>query len=134
MAELAKVPGLRWRLYYADGSTFDNLDGEPWESPPWGVVGVVQTHSMWNAERLGQYPPQEQIYIYREDCGRWSFHGPSGRDDQFVHFAHVISAYRIGRYVPSADEWNALRARMDNDPDFYAPLQKERRELDNAPA
>lgn len=133
MVDLAKIPGLRWRLYYDDGTTFSNLDGEAKDSPPWGVVGVVQTDTMWNAERLGQYPPQEQIYIYREDYGRWSFHGPAGREDQLVHFADVISAYRLGRYV-STPEWNALRSRMNSDPDFYAPLQKERRDSDEAPA
>jgi len=33
---------MRWRLYYADGSTFSDRDGEPEEAPVAGVMCVAQ--------------------------------------------------------------------------------------------
>lgn len=31
----------RWRLYYADGSTYDDLQGSPYDAPPRGLLVIV---------------------------------------------------------------------------------------------
>lgn len=33
---------LQWRIWYADGSTFSNLEGEPWEAPANRVLLIRQ--------------------------------------------------------------------------------------------
>lgn len=38
------LPIKSWRIYYADGSTFTNLDGLWAEAPPFGVQCVVYYH------------------------------------------------------------------------------------------
>lgn len=35
------MPGLAWRLYYADGSTFDSEDGAWADAPHIGAVGLI---------------------------------------------------------------------------------------------
>lgn len=109
---------VRWRIYYADGATFDDTMGPAWESPKWGAVGVQQRDPFVNAERLeGEY------FVYREDTERWSFHGPVGLADQLAHFARDISCVRAGRYVTSL-EVNEYRTKMQTDPDFKGSLNK----------
>ena len=34
---------IAWRLYYANGSTYSNLDGPPSKAPPDGVQVIIQT-------------------------------------------------------------------------------------------
>jgi hypothetical protein len=40
---------LDWAIYYFDGTRFTNLDGEPWEAPPFGVEGIGCKRGMWQA-------------------------------------------------------------------------------------
>lgn len=35
-----------WRVYYADGTTFSSLDGEPWQAPATGVIVIVQRNPL----------------------------------------------------------------------------------------
>lgn len=32
---------IQWRIYYADGSTFDSSQGEPWEAPATRVLIIL---------------------------------------------------------------------------------------------
>ena len=38
---------ITWRIYYSDGSTFDNSQGEPSASPPFGVQAIVCLPDLW---------------------------------------------------------------------------------------
>lgn len=45
---------LLWRIYYDDGTTYDNLDGPPEEAPRLGVQAVVTLHNLWyGGDRIG---------------------------------------------------------------------------------
>ena len=96
----------KWRLYYEDGSTFDDLDGAPHESPPWGAVVLGQPSVdpvvMVNSDYL----------MYREDLGQWTECGPDGLLDHIVHYGHVISCVRPTRWIPTKrfkDIWKRVR-------------------------
>lgn len=39
--------GLKWRIYYGDGTTYDNFDGPPEESPAGGVQAIVCLPGYW---------------------------------------------------------------------------------------
>ena len=98
-------PAYAWKLVYEDGSEFTNLDGEPWESPPWGVIFVVQPgrfEDMLRGKGLGK-----GYYYFRSDYGRWCFCDDVGMYDQLSHYAHVITAWRFGRNMPDRAEFKA---------------------------
>ena len=86
-----------WRIYYEDGTTFSNADGQPWESPVWGVVAVTQQTKQQFDDILARGEPW---YIYRSDLGYWMEIDNTGLIDQLVHYGHEIQAVRPGRYVP----------------------------------
>jgi len=80
-----------WTLWYDDETVFTSLDGEPNDSPRWGVVCVTQPGKakdvLWN----------EWAYIYHEDMEIWTQHDLVGFIDQQVHFSPMITCVRIGR-------------------------------------
>lgn len=36
----------KWRIYYADKTTFSNLEDEPWQAPATGVIAIIQDNSL----------------------------------------------------------------------------------------
>jgi len=100
----------RWRLYYDDGSTFSDTDGEPHESPVWGCVAVSQPHVESTADKA--LVGNGDFYLYRSDLGFWYEVGDSGLVDQLSHFGHLISCVRAGRWMPRRDEFLALWDRL----------------------
>lgn len=36
---------IKWLIFYDDGSTFSNLDGEPYDAPPVGVIVLLQVNA-----------------------------------------------------------------------------------------
>jgi hypothetical protein len=84
---------IEWVLVYEDGSAFSNENGTPSESPPWGILSVIQPAQdppiMVNADWL----------MYREDYGEWTQCGSDGIEDHAVHFGHLISCFRKTRWT-----------------------------------
>ncbi len=106
-----------WRIYYDDDTTFDDTDGEPWESPKFGVQGVVQ--------RLSEVPKGRSHvqrltgadwYVYRYDLGQWFKVDEFGVWDQAIHYS-LSSVFRPGRAI-GAMAWDAVFKRMMDDPDY----------------
>lgn len=93
---------IEWRIYYADGSTFDNEDGPPEAAPCDGVlvVGQVDPKHNWDC-RWGDW------FVYRDDEHRWYHADYPGLFDHVKHFAIHIRAVLQGRYVRD-DVWNAI--------------------------
>ncbi len=56
-----------WRIYYADGSTFDSVDGEPWQAPATRVVLIIQRHRDPQEHAFFQW--MKDYYIYKHN--RW---------------------------------------------------------------
>ena len=87
---------IRWRLYYEGGTTFDDGDGKPGESPVWGVVALAQPGSDPPVQVNGDY------YLYRDDLQEWMIVGDAlGLVDNLAHYADRISAVRAGRWIPT---------------------------------
>lgn len=109
----------RWRLYYEDGTTFSDADGQPHESPPWGVVAIGQPGAV---ERGGQpyMVGNGDWYLYRADLGYWHEVGDRGFDDHMAHFAHLIACVRKGRWMPREDEFKQLIKRVREEAGFRA--------------
>ena len=80
---------MRWRIYYGDGSTFSDRDGEPFDARPDGVQvvaieskaapsGVALQHGqpykgMWVWKHDGLDPPTEPIWHLVDEAGLWDY-------------------------------------------------------------
>jgi hypothetical protein len=106
---------VKWTLYYEplpDGTipTFSSEDGQPWESPPWGVVAVGQDSMPVFKDRLLAGP----VFLYREDWDCWM--ETADPDDQLSAYCNVVSAYRKGRHIRN-DWWKNVTKRVVSDLD-----------------
>ena len=102
---------LAWRIYYADGTTFDSSMGGPDDAPAWGVIVIVQPSIHGGARPLDG----QRYYIYED--GRWIGASWDGILDKLAHRIK-FSGFLVGRWVHDAvylDVWK----RMKSDPDFF---------------
>jgi len=73
-----------WRIYYADGSTFDDLSGLPHEAPAWGVIAIVQ-----KCIESGRYITCAHDY-YVHNAVQWFGVDGIGAIDYLVNHAHLF--------------------------------------------
>lgn len=59
------LPIKAWRIYYADGSTFDSTQGSWAEAPPFGVQCVVWYHEPAPFKTIERCASDDSIFIYR---------------------------------------------------------------------
>ena len=106
MTSSDRMAAYRWKLVYEDGSEFTDLDGEPWESKPWGVIFVLQPgpHEDFMRAKGGG----RGYYYYRSDYGRWCACDEVGMFDQMAHYSHVIPCWRFGRNMPDRGEFKKI--------------------------
>ena len=56
-----------YRIYYADGSTYDSNQGKPWEAPGLGVLVIVQEHRIQGERAYLQH--MADYYVWKDN--RW---------------------------------------------------------------
>jgi hypothetical protein len=85
---------LKWRIYYDDGSTFDNLQGTADEAPPFGVQSVVQL------TKAGSYrtPLTGLDYYVMLESGEWVGSDLTGILDKLINRI-PFSGFLVGRWV-----------------------------------
>jgi hypothetical protein len=50
------MANLQWRIYYADGSTFDNTQGLPQDAPALGVIAIKHfIENEWRLQAFADY-------------------------------------------------------------------------------
>jgi len=119
---------MRWRVYYADGSTFDDTDG-PWEAAPSRGVMCVTAPST----KLGCRTPQgRNFYVMGLDGQPYGMDWP-GLWDHLIRIdspeAHrplrdvdldaLCDVVKFGRMV-APEVFAPILVRAQNDPDFPA--------------
>lgn len=104
----------KWRLYYEDGSTFDNIQGKPHEAPMFPRVQIVGQPGV--RERIG-FPDIVEgmsFFLYRTDLNAWlGYEQESFLYDEFERVGHLIGCFRKGRHIGEGDYrdiWNRVRA------------------------
>lgn len=97
-----------WRIWYADGSTFDSSQGAPWESPELYVVGITQNSNGAHYDLLAS---GEDHYIYLAGPGHWMEVDDRGLQDQLTLAARGITCYRAG-FQMSLLDFQTIKARM----------------------
>lgn len=103
-----------WRIYYDDGSTFDNRDGEPHQAPGLGVQAIAQHDPRAGRHVLTRF----DWYYYRRDQNTWWASDLFGLLDQLTSDTeHRVTAVRAGR---NAAAYDRILERAMRDPDLPA--------------
>lgn len=102
-----------WRIYYADGTTFDSNDGVPDVAQPWGVQAVV----------CALEDPANPSTYFGEDYYWWDPDGWRGGD--FIGLIDYLARpgwkrVLFGRLVDNAT-FATIRDRAFHDQDFGVP-------------
>lgn len=101
----------RWRIYYADGSTFDSTMGEPHEAPPEGFVCAVGYDETGTRYIMHGW----DFYQWDRDAAQWWGMDRTGLHDRLRR--NLVYAYKEGRTVTKA-RFQELMNRAHADPDF----------------
>lgn len=104
----------RWRIYYDDGTTFDDNDGKPQDSPPWGAVVVAQPKAKGQARVL--VGRNADYFLYNTKLRRFHQVGETEQEagvsiglvDHLAHFAHQISCVRPTRWMADDQAFKAI--------------------------
>ena len=93
-----------WRIYYADGSSFSNAQGTPFEAPRQGVVAIAQED-----ENTGYVIHHALDYFYWEpEIGGWA------NTDLIGAFDHLVRAKQplllIGRMMARKAYYDLLQS------------------------
>ena len=78
---------LTWRIYYADGSTFE---GDPHEAPPWGIIDIMQI----DPERGPYHQTGFDYYVFRDNV--WLGVDFVGLVDFLIHEVGLV---KFGRTI-----------------------------------
>jgi len=108
----------KWRIYYEDGSTFSNADGEPEDSPAWGSVIVRDKDKLLMGRNADYFLYDKKLKCWhqageREDEGSVSV----ALIDHLAHNVHNISCVRPARWVASDEAFKKICARALGDRD-----------------
>ncbi len=103
-----------WRVWLADGTTFDSEQGAPCDVPPHPrVICIAQRGKAWGPCLTGG-----DWYLYREDLGCWTEHSDMGALQEMMDHAPEIGACRAGKFIDlktfkrmwaEAREWAGVR-------------------------
>ena len=107
-----------WRIWYEGGSSFSDLDGDPWDSPGWGVLVIMNRDP--DSGRRAQ--SMSDFYLWRWDLGRWVGADFVGLLDYLAHYKGPCCV-RMGRTVPNTEFQRVLEL-AEADPEF--PIRSAR--------
>ena len=89
---------MSWRVWLADGTTFDSEQGAPTDVPRHPRIVCVAQDGV-AARRWGPCLTNGDHYLYRSDLDCWTEHNEHGTLLEFVDHADVIVACRAGKYI-----------------------------------
>ena len=106
---------MNWRVYYADYSTFDSLQGEPEDAPVRGVQLIIQRHHDLRERPFFQW--MKDYYVFKH--GRWYAADSDGL--RFYLFIEDIPHHRAQLAGQTVDNetWERIREMAKVDPDFF---------------
>ena len=102
----------KWKIYYGDGSTFDDTQGEPEDAPGHNVQCIVFSDHDHGRTILQRF----DWYFYRKGQNWWAG-DLYGALDLFTNFPKEMSALKAGRSVDN-EAYREILERAVQDPDF----------------
>lgn len=110
---------LAWKIYYEDGSSFDDSTGEPSDAPAQGVIAIQQQtgceHHPKEIFKNGDRVGVEDWYWWRADLACWLYGDRDGLLDQVMNCGAI--AAKQGR-MTGHRRWEELWTALSHDPDF----------------
>ncbi len=125
---------LRWRIYYGDGTTFDNLQGDWLDAPSRGVLCVTSA-----SEETGQRCAQGRNFYVMTDWGEVYGMDWPGLWDLLIQWEHpeahkplrdvdldaMMGPVKYGEMVPR-EVFQRIFNRAKHDPDFPQRSARDR--------
>ena len=113
---------IKWRIYYGDGSSYDESSGKPKFAPKVNVqcisVNEHGTKTYQAAEDVGHVVLHDwDYYIYQEDTGWFGVKNVTDLVDHVLHSSHKIQAVLKARSIPTG-QFREIYKRAWEDPDF----------------
>lgn len=102
---------MNWRIYYDDGSTFDDTQGSPADAPGYGVLVILIADPDVGHMTLHSF----DYYVFRE--GLWLGVDTFGLIDQILNNFTLLGGVVAGRTV-SPQHFRVLLKWAERDPDF----------------
>ena len=99
---------VNWRIYYSDGSIFDNSMGDPNHAPPWDIQVIAQIN-----EAVGRHLSSQADYYLFID-GKWVGVDFVGLVD---YLANVLGIVKVGRQI-DRKRFREILDKSQHDPDF----------------
>lgn len=103
---------MHWRIYYADGSTFDSNQGEHEDAPPFGVICIVYPNDLVGRIIMHGW----DWYYWVTEVGQWWGSDIYGVLDRLLHNL-PLCALKQGRNA-SNERYRQMMTAADKDPDF----------------
>ncbi len=101
----------KWRIYYADGSTFDDTMGEAHEAPPFGFIAALGYDEQGERYMMQMW----DHYCYDIASNQWWGCDIHGLIDRLSR--NLVYAYKQGRTI-TKKEFSDIVTRAHKDPDF----------------
>lgn len=116
---------LNWRIYYGDGTTFDDSMGSPFEAPSINVQ-VIVGYDRDNGRQMLHF--WDWYYYRNDDIGEWWGADIHGLLDQLLHDKKgEIIAVKQGRTLGN-NAYQEIVKRAQADPDFLPQSAKTKLE------
>lgn len=99
---------IHWRLYYGDGSVFDDSCGRPEDAPAFDVQVIRQSPVSYSRKEVvfGEW--------YYWDGNEWRASDIFGVIDLLLHRKPVMALCQ-GRWMAKKTEWNEILEKARND-------------------
>ena len=107
-----------WCIYYADGSTFTNLDGEPDEAPVEFFICALG----YDQDDIRYIMHGWNYYRWDKDTAQWWGFDRQGLHTRLRHNGDIY-AYKEG-YTIAKVKWSEITSRANLNPDF--PMKRIR--------
>jgi hypothetical protein len=105
---------MNWKIYYDNGSTFDNEQGDPEDAPGLGILCIVQKSPHYGKTIVSGW----DFYYYRHSTDpKWWGCDQFGLFDQLISNPRLTQAVKAGRMVETV-LYHTIREKALNDPDF----------------
>ena len=102
---------MRWKIFYVDGSTFSNKDGNPEDARGWGVAAIVQEDEVVGV----QVHHQRDFYCFAPEFGGWYALDYFGFAQYLARPGFKI--VKLGEVMPTK-EYSKLVGSLHKDPDL----------------
>lgn len=113
---------MEWRIYYDDGTTFDDSLGSPVDAPTHGVIAICTRDEVHGRLVLNGF----DFYCYEYEANEWFGCDQWGLIDKLLHNL-PFHAWKMGRTVRTETFLTVLEE-ATNDPDFPPKSARCKRE------